>query len=76
MDLVKENIKGFDKGYSEMVEMYRQFRKDLKEALDVKSAVQLSHYRHGKTRMNNPRVLAVKAVFEKYGVDQPFDLEE
>ncbi|MBQ1698478.1 MAG: hypothetical protein II075_11435 [Bacteroidales bacterium] len=72
----KEQVMGFDKGMRVMEERMRNFRDELQQALDVKAAMSVSNYRHGKTRMNYPRILAVNAVFEKYGVMEPFDISE
>ena len=76
MEIIKEKIRGFDKGYNEMMERVRQFKADLKQALDVKSDMQVSSYRHGKSRMNYPRIWAVQDVFKRYGITEPFDIEE
>lgn len=75
-NIKKEQVTGFDKGMSELEARMCSFRQELREALDVKTSVQVCNYRHGKTRMNNPRIYAVAAVFEKYGVSDPFDVAE
>lgn len=73
LEINKEDVVGFDKGCRELDERMRQFRAELQHALDVKYIAQVANYRHGRSRMNRPRLLAVKAVFEKYGVSDPFD---
>lgn len=75
-DVKKEQVTGFDKGMKALDERMAQFRAELKQALDVKYDTQVSNFRHGRNRMNYPRILAVNAVFEKYGVMEPFDISE
>ena len=72
----KEQVVGFDKGMKVLDYRMAMFREELKQALDVKYDTQVSNYRHGRHKMNYPRILAVSAVFEKYGVDEPFDISE
>lgn len=76
MEIIKEKVKGFDKGYQELTNKMRQFKEDLRRALDVKTDIQVSQYRHGKNKMNYPRILAVRDVFIRYGIDEPFDMAE
>ena len=76
MKIKKENVVGFDKGMKEFEERVKQFRNDIKMALDVKSPMQVSNYRHGTTRMNYPRIWAVQEVFKRYGISEPFDMVE
>lgn len=73
---MERKITGFNAAMKKVEAVPYQLKQDLMDALGITSRQQLHLIQTGRCRLTKPKQTAVKLVFEKYGIDDPFDYME